>query len=279
MIPRCTPLAVSTALASVLALSGCAAGKLSPLAPLERSLVYYPEPFPKGNWEPWYLPREDAWFAAEDGTKLHGWFVDHPQPQAIALFMHGNAGNVTMLAQSLAVLNHRHRLAIMTFDYRGYGRSEGSPSEEGILQDARAARRWLAERKGVSEDEIVLMGVSLGGAVAVDLAANDGARGLVLASTFTSLPDVGSHHVPWLPTKLLMTERLNSLHKIGRYYGPLLYSHGDADSVVPYELGVQLYEAAPGPKRFIRIAGGEHLDPMPEHYRKALEDFLQSLPR
>jgi fermentation-respiration switch protein FrsA (DUF1100 family) len=183
-----------------------------------------------------------------------------------------------MLAQSLAVLNHRHRLAVMSFDYRGFGRSEGSPSEEGVLLDARAARRWLAERKGVAESEIVLFGVSLGGAVAVDLAAKDDARGLVLASTFTSLPDVGSHHVPWLPTRLLMTEQLNSERKIKRYRGPLLYAHGDADSVVPYELGVRLYEAAPGPKRFVRIRGGEHLDPMPEDYGVALEEFLQSLP-
>jgi fermentation-respiration switch protein FrsA (DUF1100 family) len=265
-------------LALAVALPGCAMGKLSPLAPLERSLVYYPQPYPKGNWDPVYLDREEAWFAAADGTKLNGWFVDHPQPQAIALFMHGNAGNITMLAQSLAVLNYRHRLAIMTFDYRGFGRSEGSPSEEGVLQDARAARKWLAERKHVPEKEIVLFGVSLGGAVAVDLAAKDGARGLVLASTFTSLPDVGSHHVPWIPTRLLMTERLNSLQKIKRYHGPLLYAHGDVDTVVPYELGVKLYDAAPGPKRFFRIRGGEHLDPMPDEYRVALEDFLQSLP-
>jgi fermentation-respiration switch protein FrsA (DUF1100 family) len=266
-------------LAMLAALPGCAMGKLSPLAPLERSLIYYPARYPQGDWEPWYLEREDAWFTAADGTKLHGWFVDHPEPQAVALFMHGNAGNVTTLAQSLAVLNHRHRLAVMTFDYRGFGRSEGRPSEEGVLQDARAARKWLAERKEIAEDEIVLFGVSLGGGVAVDLAASDGARGLVLASTFTSLPDVGSHHVPWLPTRLLMTERLNSLTKIKRYRGPLLYAHGDRDSVVPYDLGVELFEAAPGPKRFIRIPGGEHLDPMPEDYRIALEDFLQSLPR
>ena len=101
----------------------------------------------------------------------------------------------------------------MTFDFRGYGRSEGTPNEQGILQDARAARAWLARRTGMAERDIILFGRSLGGAVAVDLAAADGARALVLVSTFTSLPDVARYHVPWLPASMIMTQRLDSLAK------------------------------------------------------------------
>ncbi len=265
-------------LISITLLTGCATHRsLSPLAPVERSIIYYPEKYPAGEWEPTYLDYEDAHFTAADGTKLHGWFVDHPHPRAIALFLHGNAGNITSRAPSLAVLNRRHGLAVMALDYRGYGRSEGTPSEAGILQDARAARRWLAVRTGVQEHDIVLLGRSLGGAVAVDLAARDGARGLVLASTFTSLPDVGAHHFRWLPTNLLMTQRLNSLEKIKDYHGPLLISHGDADSVIPYSMGLALHAAAPGPKQFITIRGGDHNDLQTEEYREAFDDFIAKL--
>jgi fermentation-respiration switch protein FrsA (DUF1100 family) len=264
---------------AVAPLSGCAAlGPMSPLAPLERSLIYYPAEYPVGDWEPRFLQFEDAWFTAADGTKLHGWYVPRQNARAVALFMHGNAGNITGLAESLSILSRWHGLAVMTFDYRGYGRSEGRPSEEGILQDARAARAWLAERTGVGERDIVLMGRSLGGAVALDLAAKDGARGLVLASTFTSLPDVGAFHMRWLPTRLLMTERLDSLAKIKDYHGPILISHGDADTVIPYDHGLKLYGAANGPKRFITIYGGDHNDPQSDEYRAALDEFLTALP-
>jgi fermentation-respiration switch protein FrsA (DUF1100 family) len=195
--------------------AGCASlGPYSPLAPLERKLVYYPLRYPQGNWQPKGLDYEDVEFAAADGTRLHGWFVPHQAPRAVALFMHGNGGNVTGLAESLWLLNQRHAVAVMAFDYRGYGKSEGTPHEWGLLEDARAARAWLAQRCGVAERDIVLMGRSLGGGVAVDLAAQDGARGLVLASTFTSLPDAAAEHAPWASPRLLMSNRYDSLAKI-----------------------------------------------------------------
>jgi fermentation-respiration switch protein FrsA (DUF1100 family) len=259
--------------------SGCASlGPYSPLAPLERKLVYYPRPYPEGDWQPEGLAHEDVEFGADDGTKLHGWFVPHPQPRAVALFMHGNGGNITGLAPSLWLLNQRHGLAVMAFDYRGYGRSEGTPHEWGLLQDARAARAWLAQRTGVAEQDIVLMGRSLGGGVAVDLAARDGARGLVLASTFTSLPDAAAHHAPWASARLLMSNRYDSLSKIAQYRGPLLMSHGDADRTIPYEQGLALFEAAPGPKRFVTIRGGDHNSQQSEEYRQAFDEFIAALP-
>ena len=253
-------------------------GPYSPLAPLERSLVYQPAPYPEGDWSPPRLVFEDAFFEAADGTQLHGWYVPHARPRAVALFFHGNAGNITSRAASLAMLNERHGLAVMTFDYRGYGKSQGQPHEWGLLQDARAARAWLARRTGVAERDIVLMGRSLGGGVAVDLAAADGARGLVLASTFTSIPDVGAHHVPWAPAHLLMSNRFDSLKKIANYQGPLLLSHGDADRTIPYEQGLRLFEAAPGPKRMVTIRGGDHNSPQSEEYRQAFDEFLNALP-
>lgn len=259
-----------------LALSGCAV--VDPIVHWERHSIFHPQKHPIGEWVPTEVLVQDAWMTAADGTRLHGWYVRHEAPKAHALVLHGNAGNVTLLAESLRILNRQHQLAVLALDYRGFGRSDGTPSEEGILLDARAARDWLAEKEGIAPQDVVLMGQSLGGGVAVDLAAEDGCRGLVLASTFTSLPDVAQHHVPWMPMKLLMRMRMNSLEKIEQYHGPLLLSHGDADEVIPYEQGLALYEAAPGEKRMITVQGGKHNDPQPDEYRQALDDFVAQLP-
>jgi uncharacterized protein len=264
-----------TPLALLLFAGGCASlGPVSPLLPVERAMVFHPAKYPAGDWTPTDLGAEDAWFEAEGGPKLHGWLVANSQPRAVALFCHGNAGNLTTLADSLRILSVRHGLTVMTFDYRGYGRSAGKPSEAGILADARAARKWLAERTGVAESDIILMGQSIGGAVAVDLAAEDGARALVLASTFTSLPDAAASHMPWLLPRWNMTMRMDSLAKIRKYKGPVLISHGDADEVIPFAEGQKLFDAAPGTKRFFREPGGKHGDGRSEGYRVAFEDFL-----
>lgn len=268
-----------TLLASAAAAPGCALlGPYSPTAPLERRGIFQPARYPKGDWQPTAVLVQDAWFAAEDGTKLHGWYVRHPEPRGHALLLHGNAGNITLLADTLRVLNRRHRLNVLALDYRGYGRSEGRPSEQGLYQDARAARAWLAQKEGIAESDVILMGTSLGGAVAVELAASDGARGLVLSGTFTSLPDVAQHHWRYLPMKLLLSTQMNSLDRIKHYHGPLLLSHGDADEVVPYKHGKALYEAAPGPKRLVTCYGLKHNDPQPEEYRLALDEFIDQLP-
>lgn len=261
--------------------AGCASPTYrpkSPLAKLEQSMVFAPTRFPTGNWQPAGLQFEDARFTAADGTRLHGWYCPHAAARAVVLFAHGNAGNLSDRAEVLRLLHDRFRLAVMAFDYRGYGRSEGSPDEAGLLQDARAARAWLARRAGIAQRDVVLMGRSLGGGVMVDLAAAEGARGLVLESTFTSLPEVAGEHMPWAPTKLLMQNRLNSLAKIGHYRGPLLISHGDADRVISYRHGQRLFAAANKPKRFVTISGGDHNDPQTPEYYRALEEFLAALP-
>jgi len=254
--------------------SGCA----SPLVTaFENSQVFQPMEYPQGDWQPDDLIYEDAFFRAEDGTHLHGWFLPHPQPKAVVLFAHGNAGNLTHRKEMLAELRERHDVAVMIFDYRGYGRSRGKPSEQGILQDARAAREWLSKRTGVDETEIVLMGRSLGGGVAVDLAAQDGAAGLILINTFNSLVDVAEHHMSWLPTDRMMVNRLDSLSKIDRYQGPLLQTHGDADRVIPFEYGLELFGKANSPKQFIAVPGGDHNGPLSEEFHSAMAQFFDSL--
>jgi fermentation-respiration switch protein FrsA (DUF1100 family) len=246
--------------------------------PLERSLLFYPRPYPDGNWQPKTITPEDAWFDAPDGVRLHGWFAEAQDPRAVVLFCHGNGGNVASWGWVLRLYRDRLNASVLVFDYRGYGKSEGTPSEAGILADARAARRWLANRTGVSEADIVMAGKSLGGGVAVDLAAKDGARALILESTFTSLPEVATNHLPWLPAQWLMNTRLNSLAQIGNYHGPLLQSHGDTDQTVPYELGRKLFEAANEPKRFVILPGGGHNDLPAREYMQILDEFIASLP-
>lgn len=274
IVPRSAVLGCVALLAATL--SGCASlGVLSPLRPVERAIVFQGAKYPAGNWRPENLAVEDAWFEADDGTKLHGWFIDRTAPRGVVLFCHGNGDNITILTDKLRNLSEQHGLAVLTFDYRGYGRSEGAPSESGILQDARAARRWLAKRTRIDERAVILMGHSLGGAVAVDLAAKDGARALILESTFTSLPEVAATHLPWLAPRWNMTMQLNSASKLPSYAGPLLVSHGDADEVIPFEHGERLLQVAGGaPKRFFRERGGRHNDPRSADYDLALDDFL-----
>jgi len=259
--------------------SGCAVIPGARATGWERRSLFQPNKYPAGEWVQTEVFVEDANFTAADGTKLHGWYAGHEEAKGHALLLHGNGGNVTLLAPTIRILNRKHNLAVLALDYRGYGKSEGKPSEAGILQDARAARKWLATKNKIAESDVILLGQSLGGGVAVDLASKDGCRALVLAGTFTSIPDVAQHRIPYLPMKWLLATKMNSLEKIKNYRGPLLMSHGDADEVVPYEQGQKLFAACPSEnKQFITNVGGKHNDGQTDEYRAALDAFLDKLP-
>jgi uncharacterized protein len=242
---------------------------------LENRLVYHPVPYPVGDWQPAGLTFDNAEFTADDGTSLHGWYIEHGEPRAVVLFLHGNAGNIAGRAEFLRRV-HALRVSVLALDYRGYGRSEGSPTEAGVIADARAARTWLAKKAGLREADILLWGESLGCGVAIELAA-DGARALILESAFTSLPDVAAHHYAWMPVRLLMRNRMRAVDKTAQFQGPLLAAHGDADSVIPYELGRRLFETANEPKEFVTIQGGDHNDPRSSQFWQAVDRFLDRL--
>ena len=246
---------------------------------LENSLIFPAARYPAGEWNAAACGARDVEFSSSDGVKLHGWLVEHAEPRAHVLYCHGNGDCVGYLGDYLRNLSRQHQVTVFAFDYRGYGKSEGSPDEAGVLRDSAAARDWLAQECGLQPDEVVLMGRSLGGAVAVDLAARDGARGLVVQSSFTSMPDVAGNLYRFLPVRYLMRTQFNSLTKIGNYCGPLLQSHGTADELVPLALGRRLFDAAPGRKEFFEIKGGTHNDPEPPAYDSRLKVFLESLPR
>ena len=241
-------------------------------------LGLFPSKFPIGNWQPAEARFEDCWFHSVDGLRLHGWLLRHPRPRAILLHLHGNAGNLSHRARFAELLSERCGASVMLLDYRGYGRSEGVPTMEGLLRDARAARAYVAARESLREDQIVLVGESLGGAVAVDLAAEDGARGLVLASTFSSLQDVAKTHYPPFLVSLLVSNKLNSASRIGKYHGPLLQIHGAADATIPLAFGRKLFDAANEPKTLLILPGHDHNSALPEEFYAALDRFLRGLP-
>jgi pimeloyl-ACP methyl ester carboxylesterase len=254
------------------------AGPGRPRPSLVNVLLFHPRRYPEGDWETRDPAIEDVWFKTTDGVRINGWFSEAKHPRAVVLYAEGNAGNITSRRWILKLFRDRMNASVLLFDYRGYGRSEGAPSTSGILDDAHAARHWLADRTGVSETSIVLVGTSLGGAVMADLAGRDGARGLVLENTFSSLDDVAAHHFGPVMARVVVRQQLDSVSRIRDYKGPLLQTHGDADTVIPYELGRRLFEAANEPKQFLRVPGGDHNDPPTRDYLDALERFLNTLP-
>jgi fermentation-respiration switch protein FrsA (DUF1100 family) len=245
---------------------------------LDEALLFFPSKYPAGNWKPDGLKFEDAWFTAPDGPRLHGWYCPCDKPRAVLLFAHGNAGNLSHRAPWMRFFQKELGVTALIVDYRGYGRSGGTPTAEGVLQDARAARKYLAEKAKVDESQIVLMGESLGGAVVADLAGRDNARGLILQSTFSSLHDVAAEHYPKLAW-LVPDDKLNSAARLAKYKGPLLQSHGDADRTIPFAVGEKLFAAAAGPKQFFRIAGADHNDSPPVEYLRKLDQFIADLPK
>jgi fermentation-respiration switch protein FrsA (DUF1100 family) len=236
------------------------------MAIFEGAMIFFPDRYPVGEWDVEAAARgtgvsiEDHWFAASDGVRLHAWWcrpaATGPTSDSVLLWFHGNAGNLAQRADQLLALADIPA-QVFIVDYRGYGRSEGRPSEDGLYRDGRAAWRYLTEEVGVDPGRIVVLGVSLGGAVAVDLAAEVTPAGLVVQSSFTSLPDMAAHHYPFIPRWLIRT-RMNSEATIGRVGCPILVVHSPADDVVPYELGRRLYDAAPGDRRFYEIPGAAH---------------------
>ena len=252
--------------------NGNAAGAVRTTA--ERFL-FYPAPFPVGDWKPTGFKYSDVEFKSTDGTDLHGWLVESNPEGQIILFCHGNAGNVTFRANRL---RHFHECGYnaFVFDYRGYGNSKGVPTIEGVLEDAEAAFRYLQDRYGVDSNDIIIHGRSLGGAVAVQLAAKHPPKALILESTFTSYQDVVKSHLPnaaWLIKK----NDLNTLDQVKKIKAPLLISHGDIDNVIPFEHGRTIFEAANRPKIFYRVDGAGHGFSYAKEYNPILEKFIDQL--
>lgn len=243
---------------------------------LDELLLFFPTKFPTGNWKPTNLQFEDIYFTSDDGTKLHGWFCPCDKPRGVVLLAHGNAGNVALRVDWLRHLQNQAKLSVLIFDYRGYGRSEGVATVEGVLKDSQAARAKLCELAKVEADQLILMGESLGGAIVIELAAEVAPRGLIIQSTFSSLRDVADVHYPKL-SWLVPEGKLNSVERISKYRGPLLQSHGKLDRTIPFSLGQKLFAAANEPKQFIEIKRADHNNWLTDAYERQLGEFISNL--
>jgi fermentation-respiration switch protein FrsA (DUF1100 family) len=244
----------------------------------QKRLVFFPDPLLLGTPGELNLAYEDIAIECDDGIWIHAWFVPAPRARGAVLFCHGNGGNISHWLDTVRLL-HDLEFAVLIFDYRGYGRSEGSPSEAGTYTDARAAWRHLVETRGFAPDSIVVVGRSLGAAVAVELASGVTPAALVLESPFTSLADVGRRAYPWLPVRLLLRMRYDSLERAPVLRIPKLFVHSRDDEVVPLEMGRRLFERAAEPKRFLEIRGShnEGWTISRDAYVAGLRAFLESL--
>ena len=224
------------------------------------------------------FPFEDVRFEASDGIKLHAWFFPASAQRARSKFVflvcHGNGGNVSHRVQLYQTLLATGT-SVFAFDYRGYGRSQGRCSEAGTYLDAQAAYRWL-QRRGFAPETILLFGESLGGAVASDLATRERVGGLVLQSTFTSIPDIGAELFPWLPVRRLGSIRYDTLSRLPQIKVPLLIMHSRADRLVGFHHAEKNFAAANEPKLLWELEG-DHNDSLFDAPRllKGIERFLQ----
>ena len=245
---------------------------------MQPRLIYYPD-MPGRDIGPAPdvigLEYEDVRLTTTDGERLHGWFVPHPSARATLLFAHGNAGNISHRLDSIRLF-HDLGLAVLIFDYRGYGLSSGTTTEQGTYRDADAAWHYLVDERGISPAAIVLFGRSLGAAVIADLAARTRPGAVILESAFTSVPDMAARLYPWLPVRWLASYRYDNAEKVRKFTAPVMVIHSRDDEIIPFGQGEQLFAAANEPKQFLELDGGHndgfHISR--EVYGPAVEAFI-----
>ena len=263
----------------VLAVGAIAAAALvATVMILENTFLYFPSRELASSPRDHGLESEDLHLVAGDGVRLFGWWIRGGGRRAV-LFFHGNAGNAADRLDRIRILNRRYGLDVALVDYRGYGKSEGSPSEEGLGLDARAVYD-VARQRGFPPERIVVFGESLGSAVAVGLAAERPCAGVILETPFLSIRAMARQHYPFIPGPLIRT-RFDNGERIAAVAAPKLFLVAEHDDVVPPGQGRRLFEVAPPPKTLYVIPGARHNDTYfvgGEPYWKAIEGFLASLP-
>lgn len=247
---------------------------------IDRYFIFFPERTVSRDPGDRGLDFEDVYFTASDEVRLNGWFVPG-RSETTLLWLHGNAGNISNRVDNIAEIHDALGVNVFIFDYRGYGRSEGTPSEKGTYLDAAAALEYLTSRGDVDPERLVLFGRSLGCAVAAELASQTGVQGVVLESPFTSIQAMAKRVYPFLPgIGSFVRTRYDTLSKMASIGAPVMVLHGDRDEIAPFDMGQEVFEAASSPKRFYRIEGAGHNDTYAvggAPYYSALGEFLDSL--
>ncbi len=220
-------------------------------------MLYYPTSRIEGTPMDIGLAFDDVSFRTQDGVKLNAWYVPAGNERGFLLFCHGNAGNISHRLDTISIF-HRLGLSVLIFDYRGYGRSEGKPDEQGTYLDAEAAWNYLVSERQVPADKIVYFGRSLGSAIAADTALRHAGAALIIESGFTSVPAYGQRLFPFLPVRLLARYKYATIDKVAKISIPKLFIHSPHDEVIPFDHGKALFEKAVVPKEFLQIKGGHN---------------------
>jgi hypothetical protein len=228
--------------------------------PFENKLIFHPDYRIHRTPEDVGLAFDDLFFDTKDGVRLNGWYIPYRGATKTLVWFHGNAGNISHRVGNIRLLHHRLKINIFIFDYRGYGRSTGSISEQGTYMDGAAAVEYLRIRYAVEPTRMVLFGRSLGAAVAAEMANHVQSAALILESPFSSVGEIAHELIPFLPLGPLLKTRYDTVAKVRGIKSPLLVLHGDKDEVVPFSQGIKVFEAAPQPKTFYRIVGAGHND-------------------
>jgi hypothetical protein len=246
---------------------------------LENSFIFFPG-FPgrlSGDWNPRELPKEDVWFTASDGVKLHAWWVPAEGAEFTFVCFHGNAANIALRAEAYAALRALPA-NVLAVEYRGYGKSEGSPSEQGIYLDAQAAHDYLTGPRGIRPERLIAYGQSLGTAVAVDLATQRPVGGLVLEAPFPSAAAVARRVYFFLPgITLALRAKFETARKLATLRVPVLVAHCRQDPVIAFSFGEQVFAAANEPKKFYPVEAYCHEEislVAPREYAPVLREFL-----
>lgn len=226
---------------------------------IENFFIFYPDRSIETVPTNWGLNYEEVSFEAGDGTRLHGWFFPLPGKRPTILFCHGNAGNISHRLENVKLLLD-YGLQVFIYDYRGYGRSGGRPSEAGLYQDGLAAYDYLVEHKKILPNRIIPFGRSLGAAVAMEIATKRDVRSLIIESAFTSTKDMAKSMFLFQLLSPFLPSHYNNLRKIKGITVPKLIIHGETDEIVPFSMGQRLYRAANAPKYFFPINGAGHND-------------------
>jgi fermentation-respiration switch protein FrsA (DUF1100 family) len=224
------------------------------------------------------LTYDDVNVRTADGVTLHGWHVHAREPRGTVLFFHGNAGNISHRLDSIAIFNELG-FDTLIIDYRGYGRSEGKPGEEGTYKDALAAWDYLVNERGADPATIVIFGRSIGGAVAAWLADRQQPAALIVESSFTSAVDMAAKLYPILPVRLLTRLNYPAIDYVAKVTCPVLIVHSRGDDIIPFAMGRALYEAASEPKAFLELEGDHNNGFIlsRDRYRRGLAGFLEAL--
>jgi fermentation-respiration switch protein FrsA (DUF1100 family) len=220
----------------------------------------------------------DVTFPASDGNTIHGWYLAQPDSKDVFLICHGNGGNLSMRGNSLIRFRELLGCNVLIFDYPGYGKSTGKPSEAGCYASADAAIAWLSKEKGIPVERVILFGDSLGGGIAVEAAIKHPVRVLILSKTFTSAPAAAKQRFFWLPVNWLMSNRFDNLSKMPRLRCPVLIASATNDNVVRFEMGKELFDAAPEPKELMALEGEGHNDKLTAGFLNTIRRFIESHP-